>query len=180
MARCPYRAGTRVRFTANAAALAFYSSHPVIGEEGTVTPVSLGVKKAVCLPGPRGGLVYVEWDKSGFEGVFATDVERADGKGRRRARGTGGLSGSPDTSAYKYYSVVTKRGSGSLIIGGWEFKDDATDDVMDWREVAKEQNRGDLKFRVFTRSHLVRVEGLDPKDASSWKGGSALSGRRRR
>lgn len=90
---CP-REGLRVRFNPNAASHALYSKSPRRGEEGSVRSVPLGRGRATCMRGPGGGLVYVEWDYSGFVGVSSRDIDRAkkgmtftvDGTRRRRTR----------------------------------------------------------------------------------------------
>lgn len=94
MARCPYQVGTRVRFTANPAAMAaFYTrgTAPKPGTEGVVRTVAVPGGQRACMPGPRGGLVYVDWDGYGFSGVFAADLEKVSGA----RRGVGGLRGTP-------------------------------------------------------------------------------------
>jgi hypothetical protein len=75
MARCP-REGGRVKFNPYAGAMSLYTpgTHPSRGESGSITTVSLGSRRATCIPGPRGGLVYVKWDKFGTTGVFKTDL----------------------------------------------------------------------------------------------------------
>jgi hypothetical protein len=80
------RQGTRVRFNANPGSLVLYSHHPEIGEEGTVGTMP-GFGKRTYLPGPGGGLLYVDWDQSGMIGVSPNDVERV-----KKGRGTAGLS----------------------------------------------------------------------------------------
>ena len=69
------RKGTRVRFNAHRGSLVLYSHHPEIGEEGTVGTMP-GFGKRTYLPGPGGGLLYVDWDQSGMIGVSPNDVER--------------------------------------------------------------------------------------------------------
>ena len=70
------RQGTRVRFTANPGSLVLYTHHPEIGEEGTVGTMP-GFGKRTYLPGPGGGLLYVNWDQSGLIGVSPNDVDKA-------------------------------------------------------------------------------------------------------
>lgn len=72
------RVGTRVRFNPNPAALGLYTkgTAPRRGTVGTVTTVSLGSCRSNHMPGPRGGLVYVDWDDYGFAGVFLVDLEK--------------------------------------------------------------------------------------------------------
>jgi hypothetical protein len=57
----------------------FYTggNDPRPGEEGTVSTVSLGRCRSHHMPGPGGGLVYVDWDESKFSGVFLRDLEKA-------------------------------------------------------------------------------------------------------
>jgi hypothetical protein len=73
------RQGTRVRFNAHPGSLVLYTHHPEIGEEGSVTTMP-GFGKRTYLPGPGGGLLYVDWDQSGTIGVSPKDVEKANGK----------------------------------------------------------------------------------------------------
>lgn len=68
------REGTRVRFVPSSASLALYGQHPQVGEDGTVRPVSLGSRRATSLRGPGGGLLYVDWDRSAFQGVSPLDL----------------------------------------------------------------------------------------------------------
>ena len=76
------RPGARVKFSPNPVSMMLYSSPPKRGEEGTVTTVSLGAKRAHYMPGPGGGLLYVDWDKSGQQGVAPQDVTKI-GKAKR-------------------------------------------------------------------------------------------------
>jgi hypothetical protein len=73
------RQGTRVRFNAHPGSLVLYSRHPEIGEEGSVGTMP-GFGKRTYLPGPGGGLLYVNWDDSGMIGVSPNDVEKAKAK----------------------------------------------------------------------------------------------------
>lgn len=66
------RVGTRVRFDPDPVSLAMYSHPPRTGEEGTVSTVA-GVS-GPYMPGPGGGLLYVDWDESAFQGVSLWDV----------------------------------------------------------------------------------------------------------
>lgn len=78
-----WREGERVEFRPIAASLRLYTKPPAIGEAGTVTPVSFGAgRKLAYIPGPGGGLVYVEWDSSGFMGVSPIDVVPATRKSK--------------------------------------------------------------------------------------------------
>ena len=87
--RCP-RAGVRVCFSANPAARAVYGKDaPRDGECGVIRAIPVGFAKQTCMPGPGGGMVYVDWDKARFMGVFRQhlDVERTGrALGRRRRR----------------------------------------------------------------------------------------------
>ena len=78
MERVP-RVGTRVVFKPSKAARMLYtkSNDPRPGEEGTVSTVSHGCARRHFMLGPRGGLVYVQWDNAPFSGVFLPDIERA-------------------------------------------------------------------------------------------------------
>jgi hypothetical protein len=53
-----------------------YSNAPRSGERGTVTSVPLGRRRATCLRGPGGGVVYVDWDGLGTLGVSSFDIDR--------------------------------------------------------------------------------------------------------
>jgi len=71
------RVGTRVKFEPSAASAVLYSRAPASGSVGTVTAVSFGAsKRKSYLPGPGGGLLYVDWEDVGVCGVGAGDVER--------------------------------------------------------------------------------------------------------
>lgn len=74
------RVGTRVKFTPQPVSLVLYSARfcglPP-GTVGTVTKVSFGYEKKSFLPGPGGGLLYVDWGDYSTCGVAAGDVERA-------------------------------------------------------------------------------------------------------
>ena len=52
-----------------------YSSPPRIGEEGTVKPVAHVGGKRTSMPGPGGGLLYVEWSDGYFQGVSPRDLQ---------------------------------------------------------------------------------------------------------
>jgi hypothetical protein len=74
----PPRVNTRVRFQPSPASLGLYTHAPNVGEEGMVRPVAMGGgKKKTFMAGPGGGLLYVEWDQSGFIGVSLYDVRPA-------------------------------------------------------------------------------------------------------
>lgn len=75
--KCP-REGQRVKFIPNPASLALYSrtyGTPPEGTTGSVTSIPVGSRKSTCMPGPGGGLVYVEWDNWGVLGVSSHDIE---------------------------------------------------------------------------------------------------------
>lgn len=73
----PPRVGTRVVFDPNPASMALYSTHPRVGEAGTVRPVAMGGgRSAAYMRGPGGGLVYVDWDESRFQGVSLHDLSK--------------------------------------------------------------------------------------------------------
>lgn len=69
------RAGTRVVIQANPASRMMYRRLPPDGTAGTVTPVALPGGRATYMPGPGGGLVYVQWDDGTFMGVSPIDLE---------------------------------------------------------------------------------------------------------
>jgi hypothetical protein len=74
------RSGTRVQFLPNDAAYAMFyrgSPSPSIYEKGTVKPIAGPGGPMTSMRGPRGGLVYVEWDSSGYSGVFLADIAPA-------------------------------------------------------------------------------------------------------
>lgn len=89
--RCPPE-GMRVVYRPNPASHALYMRPPRIGERGSVTSIPLGARRATCLPGPGGGLVYVDWDEAGPRGIAPGDIER-EGKGKAMARRFAGLDG---------------------------------------------------------------------------------------
>ena len=53
------------------------SRSPATGTEGVVTDIPVPGGRSTCLPGPRGGMVYVEWDNGRVEGVFKNDLVTA-------------------------------------------------------------------------------------------------------
>jgi hypothetical protein len=71
-----FREGDRLVFQPTPASLVLYSDHPPLGAEGVVTEVSIGNRRVAQIPGPGGGLVYVEWDGYGLYGVSTVDVAR--------------------------------------------------------------------------------------------------------
>jgi hypothetical protein len=75
------RQGTRVVFNPSPGSLVLYRLHPEPGEEGSVTTMP-GFGKHTYLPGPGGGLLYVNWDEAGTIGVSPNDVDKV---GRKRA-----------------------------------------------------------------------------------------------
>jgi hypothetical protein len=80
------RVGTRVRFAPTAASYPLYNSPPPVGAEGTVTEINFGGgQKKSFLPGPGGGLLYVDWDGYGMQGVSPIDLELVR-KSRKSAR----------------------------------------------------------------------------------------------
>ena len=77
------RVGTRVAYRPNPVSHALYRKPPRFGEEGTVTTVPFGGGRNLhYLPGPGGGLLYVNWDKSGTMGIAPQDVERVSKRKR--------------------------------------------------------------------------------------------------
>jgi len=71
---CP-RLGRRVRFEPNPAARMLYDRYtPPVGTEGSVTEIPIPGGRSTCVPGQRGGLVYVQWDNGRVEGVFKRDL----------------------------------------------------------------------------------------------------------
>lgn len=68
------RVGTRVAYFPNPASHALYSNPPRIGEAGTVTTVAGPRGQMSYMPGPGGGLVYVDWDEAGVMGIAPQDL----------------------------------------------------------------------------------------------------------
>lgn len=87
------RKGTRVQFKPTPASHVLYSSPPPVGAKGHVTTTHFGGGiERTSLPGPGGGLVYVQWDDGSFQGVSPLDlVELPDqhGYGARVCAGPG-------------------------------------------------------------------------------------------
>lgn len=74
--RCP-REGTRVEFSTTPAGRMLYGSYaPPSGARGSVTSIPLGGRRATCMPGPGGGLVYVRWDEHSTCGVSPRDLTK--------------------------------------------------------------------------------------------------------
>lgn len=71
------RAGAKVCFRPTAASLALYETAPHPGTMGTVVAIPVGGKRVTMLPGPGGGVLYVEWDGFGVVGVFPSDAKPA-------------------------------------------------------------------------------------------------------
>ena len=70
-------AGTRVTIHANPVSRAFYKGGlPANGTSGTVTPIAFPGGKRTSLPGPGGGLIYVQFDDEDgtFMGVSSIDL----------------------------------------------------------------------------------------------------------
>lgn len=72
-------------FEPNPAARMFYTHphDPKPGARGTITSLPTGRGRQTCMPGPRGGLVYVNWDDYGTAGVFANDLRKSRGSKSR-------------------------------------------------------------------------------------------------
>lgn len=73
--------GTRVRFVPNPISLRLYSKPPALGEEGVVTTAQLPGGRRTFLPGPGGGLLYVQWDRMGTMGVAPIDLVKVPARG---------------------------------------------------------------------------------------------------
>lgn len=77
-----WREGVRVQYTPNAVdyyidvSAAKGRPHPKPGDTGTVRAIPVGLGKATRLPGPGGGLVYVDWDTTGVQGVSPNALTR--------------------------------------------------------------------------------------------------------
>lgn len=67
---CP-RAGRRVRF--RLARPNYYTTAPR-KRRGVGVVTAIPGRQTACLPGPRGGLVYVCWRKGHCEAVFQVDL----------------------------------------------------------------------------------------------------------
>jgi len=77
--RCP-PVGQRVIFAPTPSAVAaFYTDRysPRSGMVGSVVAIPVPGGRKTCMMGPRGGLIYVEWDDFGVSGVFRADLVRA-------------------------------------------------------------------------------------------------------
>lgn len=86
MAKCP-PPGKRVCFTANPAGAQFYRGwRPANNECGTTIAIPVPGGKKTCLPGPAGGLIYVDFDRAGVMGVFRSHLVDAKGRTLGRAR----------------------------------------------------------------------------------------------
>jgi hypothetical protein len=86
--RCP-KEGLRVKFVPNPASLMLYSrtyGTPPKGATGSVTSIPVPGGKKTCMPGPGGGLVYVEWDNWGVLSVSSHDIETVSAKRKARKR----------------------------------------------------------------------------------------------
>lgn len=81
------KAGARVCFRPTAASLALYESAPTPGTIGTVVAIPVGGgKRVTLLPGPGGGVLYVEWEGFGVIGVFPSDAAPAAEKKAEMAK----------------------------------------------------------------------------------------------
>jgi len=82
------RKGSRVAYFPNPVSHMLYRDPPRIGEAGTVTTVSVGTRSVHYMPGPGGGLVYVDWDEAGIMGIAPQDLTRVftEKKPRRRRK----------------------------------------------------------------------------------------------
>ena len=108
--RKSWRVGQRVVFQPNAVSLAMYSSAPAPGSHGSVVAVSVGSKKVTYLPGPGGGLVYVNWDDTGVMGVSPIDLQTVKSSSKTKAKKN------PSPSS-KYWVYVIWDGSGWSKLG---------------------------------------------------------------
>lgn len=72
---CP-REGTRVVFSTTPAARMLYSGAPDNGTQGSVVSIPLGGRRATCMGGPGGGLVYVRFDDGNTMGVSSYHLDR--------------------------------------------------------------------------------------------------------
>lgn len=78
------RPGMRVKFSPSPASLALYRDPPTPGATGTVTTIPFPGGRRFSLPGPGGGLVYIDWDDGYMMGVSPIDLVPASSKGTRR------------------------------------------------------------------------------------------------
>jgi hypothetical protein len=72
------RVGAHVRFNPNPASLRLYSKPPPRGATGHVIEMYLFGRFRRYMPGPGGGLLYVEWEGGEVQGVALQDVEVID------------------------------------------------------------------------------------------------------
>ena len=79
------RVGTRVVFVGSRAG---YSNAPEVGEQGTVTTMP-GFGNRTYLPGPGGGLLYVDWDELGVSGIAPQDLEKVNKPKAKKAKQAG-------------------------------------------------------------------------------------------
>lgn len=156
------RVGTRVVFDPNPASLALYSTHPRVGEAGTVQTVAGPGGPMRAMRGPGGGLVYVDWDESRFQGVSLHDLSKSVAKNSTVSR-------------------AWRDSGGTIHFGDWivpalgssRFKTKKqADDYAKWfmglypgvfgTKVVKERSRsrrGAFSYQVYIRS-LGKMEGL--------------------
>jgi hypothetical protein len=74
--RRSWREGTVVHFNPSPVSLQLYSQpRPKKGDRGVVVGVNVGRGNATYIPGPGGGLVYVDWETIGVMGTAPQDLE---------------------------------------------------------------------------------------------------------
>jgi len=90
-------AGTRVSVKANPASRMLYSTDlPVDGTEGETVAILTPFGKSTFMPGPGGGMIYVQFDNGTFLGVSPRDLIRSSGNlggVDKTAAAAGGLYG---------------------------------------------------------------------------------------
>ena len=82
----------------------------------------------------------------------------------RIAQEAKGLIGKNNDKDYKFYTVVKDK-----IEGGWEYKDDAKDNIDEMKEEG-------IRGKILSITGLER-KGIDPNDDKNWTSGSRIAGK---
>ena len=80
----------------------------------------------------------------------------------RIAQEAKGLIGKNNDKDYKFYTVVKDK-----IEGGWEYKDDAKDNIDEMKEEG-------IRGKILSITGLER-KGIDPNDDKNWTSGSRIA-----
>lgn len=80
-----WKKGTEVEFHPTPASLALYTSAPRPGARGSVVAIPVGGREVTLLPGPGGGMLYVEWKGLGVMGVSPRDVQMISASTRSKS-----------------------------------------------------------------------------------------------